>query len=361
MITTPTRRRIRATRWLALGAAFALVAAACGGDDDTADDTSPDTTAAEAPDDADTPAPPAETLSINIASDGFALGTQSWVAIDQGYFERHGVEASMQQYGTGIEAIQAVIARQADIGPALDFAVLNLAAAAGENMNVVAGIAAPNPGFHRLVVREGIEGPADLAGTRIGYVEGTSEHFVTEQYLIQNDVPLDDVELIPLPGLFELVGALRSNDIDASWLWAQGVDEALEDPSLVLLTDDSEVLDTVSIFLVTGAEWAAANEELLERLLLAYADATGFVQENPDEAAEIVADAVQGDADTLAGVIPNQRYEMGFTQVQLDAMDSIAQFLIDSGRLPADFDIRGFLNLEVMERVLPGSVTADLG
>ena len=56
-----------------------------------------------------------------------------WISINKGFFAEEGIEAVFQQYGTGIEAIQAVIAGAADIGPALDFAVLNPSKNRSEN------------------------------------------------------------------------------------------------------------------------------------------------------------------------------------------------------------------------------------
>ena len=85
-----------------------------------------------------------------------------------------------------------------------------------------------------------------------------------------------------------------------------------------------------------------------------------MLNEEPEAAAQIVADAVSGDAELFANITPNQNYGVAFTQVQLDSFDAIAQFLIDSGRLPADFDIRDFIDFRAMESAVPGSVTADL-
>ena len=302
-----------------------------------------------------------EPLQVNFASDGFLLGSQAWVSLDQGFFEEENLEADVSLFGTGIEAIQAVIARQADIGPALDFAVLNLAAAADENMRVVGAIAAPRPGFHSLAVQNDINGPEDLVGTKIGYVEGTSEHFVTIRYLEKNGIDLADVELVSLPGLFELVGALRTNDIQAAWVWLSGTQEAQDDENLKILTDDSDVLDTVAIYLVATTEWADANQETLVRILRSYDKASQVINDDTETAAQIVADAVSGNAELFANIMPNQRYGVGFSQVQLESFDAIAQFLIDSGKLPADFDIREFIDFRAMEEAVPGSVTADLG
>jgi len=322
---------------------LALVAAACSSADDTVDTE------------------PTEPQSVRIASDGFLLGAQSWVSLDRGFFAEENLEVDVSLFGTGIEAIQAVIARQAGLGPALDFAVLNLAAAAKDNMRVVGAIAAPKPGFHSLAVRNDINGPEDLVGMKIGYVEGTSEHFVTIQYLLQNGISLDDVDLIAMPGLFELVGALRTDDIQAAWTWLSGTQEVEDDENLKILTDDSDVLDTVAIYLVAGAEWADENQDIIVKVLRAYDKASTVLNDEPEAAAQIVADAVSGDAELFAKFIPNQRYRVEFTQVQLDSFDAIAQFLVDSGKLDADFDIRDFIDFDAMETAVPGSVTADLG
>ena len=197
----------------------------------------------------------ANARKVNFAADGFLLGSQMWISINKGFFAEEGITAGFQQYGTGIEAIQAVIAGAADIGPALDFAVLNLAASAKENMKVVAGIAAPKPGWHKLAMRNDLNSAKDLRGKKIGYVKGTSEHFVTLQHLIQNGVNLNDVELVPLPGLFELVGALLSDEIQASWIWANAVKQIKDSSSHKIVMNDSKVLDTVAIYLVAKTSW----------------------------------------------------------------------------------------------------------
>jgi ABC-type nitrate/sulfonate/bicarbonate transport system substrate-binding protein len=356
---------LRRPRWIfiAIFLVLALVVTACvvGGETAPAEPAAVEETGPTESEEQTSTEPEDETpISVNLAADGFLLGSQSWVSIDRGFFEEENIEADVSLFGTGIEAIQAVIARQADLGPALDFAVLNLAAAAEENMRVVGAIAAPKPGFHSLAVRNEINGPEDLVGTKIGYVQGTSEHFVTIRYLEQNGIDLADVELIPFPGLFELVGALRTNDIQAAWVWLSGTQEANEDESLKVLTNDADVLDTVAIYLVASSEWADENQEAITRVLRAYDKASVVLNEEPEAAAQIVADAVSGDAELFANFIPNQRYRVEFTQVQLDSFDAIAQFLIDSGKLPADFDIREFIDFAAMEKAVPGSVTADL-
>lgn len=352
---------------LAVVALFALVAVGCGGDDDAepapapASEPEPEPAAEPEPEPEPVAEPEPEPVSVKVAADGFLLGTQAWISLDQGFFDEELVEADVSLFGTGIEAIQGVIARQADVGHALDFAVLNLVAAADENMVIVSGIAAPNPGFHSLSVRNEIAGPEDLVGTKIGYVEGTSEHFVTLRHLEQNGISVDDVELVPLPGLFELVGALKTNEIQAAWTWLDGTNQAREDENLTVLRNDVGVLDTVAIYMIAEASWAADNQETIERMLRAYHKASAYINEDPVRAGKIVADAVSGNAELFGNIIPNQNYGIGVNQVMVDSLDAIAGFLIDRGVLEEGFDVRGFMDLAAMERAVPGSVTADIG
>jgi len=302
----------------------------------------------------------ANARKVNFAADGFLLGSQMWISIDKGFFTEEGIEAGFQQYGTGIEAIQAVIAGAADIGPALDFAVLNLAASAKENMKVVAGIAAPKPGWHKLAMRNDLNSAKDLRGKKIGYVKGTSEHFVTLQHLIQNGVNLNDVELVPLPGLFELVGALLADEIQASWIWANAVKQIKDSSSHKIVMNDSKVLDTVAIYLVAKTSWVNKNQKLLESILRSYNRASKVIQSNPNESAAIIARSNKGNDKVFKALIQGQGFNIAFTPVMLNSFDSIAQFLIDSGKLPSNFNIRSSLDLRAMKKAVPGSVTANL-
>jgi sulfonate transport system substrate-binding protein len=200
----------------------------------------------------------------------------------------------------------------------------------------------------------------DLRGKKIGYVKGTSEHFVTLQHLIQNGVNLNDVELVPLPGLFELVGALLADEIQASWIWANAVKQIKDSSSHKIVMNDSKVLDTVAIYLVAKTSWVNKNQKLLESILRSYNRASKVIQSNPNESAAIIARSNKGNDKVFKALIQGQGFNIAFTPVMLNSFDSIAQFLIDSGKLPSNFNIRSFLDLRAMKKAVPGSVTANL-
>jgi len=166
---------------------------------------------------------------------------------------------------------------------------------------------------------------------------------------------------VPLPGLFELVGALKTNEIQAAWTWLDGTNQARYDENLTVLRHDAGVLDTVAIYMIAEAGWAADNQDAIERVLRSYDKASAFISDDPVRAGQIVADAVSGNAELFGNTIPNQNYRIGVDQVMVDSLDAIAAFLIERGVLEDGFNVRGFMDLAAQERAVPGSVTADLG
>ena len=166
--------------------------------------------------------------------------------------------------------------------------------------------------------------------------------------------------MVPLPGLFELVGALLADEIQASWIWANAVNQIKDSSSHKIVMNDSKVLDTVAIYLVAKTDWVNKNQKLLESILRSYDKASKVIQADPNGSAEIIAKSNKGNSKVFKALIQGQRYNMAFTPVMLNSFDSIAQFLIDSGKLPSDFNIRNFLDLRAMKNAVPGSITANL-
>jgi ABC-type nitrate/sulfonate/bicarbonate transport system substrate-binding protein len=166
--------------------------------------------------------------------------------------------------------------------------------------------------------------------------------------------------LVPLPGLFELVGALLADEIQASWIWANAVKQIKDSSSHKIVMNDSKVLDTVAIYLVAKTSWVNKNQKLLESILKSYNRASKVIQSNPNESAEIIARSNKGNAKVFKALIQGQGFNIAFTPVMLNSFDSIAQFLIDSEKLPSSFNIRTFLDLRAMKKAVPGSVTANL-
>ena len=298
-------------------------------------------------------ASPSAPTQVRIAVDSFALGSQMWVAKSQGYFAAENITVVPQTYQTGVAAAQAVIAGQADLAPVLDFAALSVLS---NNIRILGAIAEPQPGFHKLAVRASFTGPSDLKGKKIGYVPGTAEAYITTKYVAQNNLQ-GSVTLVPLPSLFELVGALKTGQIAAGWVWANGVTQVKQDKNLKIAANDSIVPHTDSIFLIARTTYAQQNAAVITRVLRAFDKASTFINANTQQAAQIIASSEQGDASTLAVVLPAQGFGLGMTAPQMAALQAIAQFMVKAGKLQLPQSLATYFDLQPMRNAVPSKVT----
>jgi NitT/TauT family transport system substrate-binding protein len=324
--------RIRRVGAVAASALIAVSAAACSGSNDNAG---------------------GHEVSVQFAADSFTLGSQMYVAMDQGYFAEQGIKAVPQTYQTGIDAAKAVIAGQADIAPALDFATLSVLS---DKVTILASIATPKPGFHKLAVRSDFTKPQDLKGKKMGFVAGTAEAYITTKYLEQNGLS-DSVQMISLPGLFELVGALKTGDIDAAWVWANGTDQVKEDSHLKIAGDDSIVPHQNSIFLLARTDWAKQHADLSEKILRAYDKADTFISQNNKKAAQIIATADKGDASAIESTLPGQNFGLGMTKEQMSGLQEILNFMVSSGNIKDPGQLSDYFDLAPLKKVVPSKVT----
>lgn len=357
--------------------AFGLVAAACGSDDGASESTSPPDTEAttptsEAPETTEpastepastepasteppvtgAPDEPLEPLSIRLAVDGFTGATQVWVALANGYFDDEALEVETVPFQTGFEALQSLPAGEVDAAWALDFAAVS---SSSPNLAIHASVMSPMPGFHKMTFAEGITAPADLAGGKLGIIEGTAQSYVSSLWLEQNGLS-EQVELIPLPGPFELVVALKTGEIQGSFLFGASVAEVTPESGLTVYGDDSEVLEVQGFYMITTSDYASENTEAIARLLRVLELASADIIADPDDAAELTAAAVGGNAAALLPSIQTMQPGIGFTTAQRDQLVSIEQFLKAGGRIPAETDVVATLQLDTLREVAPDRV-----
>ncbi|MHB1089590.1 MAG: ABC transporter substrate-binding protein [Ilumatobacteraceae bacterium] len=293
-----------------------------------------------------------DVIAMNIAVDGFTLGTPVWVALENGYFAEEGLEVTPVSFESGFEAVQSLSAGQVDVAWALDFATVS---SSSGKLAVLSVIASPATGFHKMTFGSGISSPADLEGKKIGVVEGTSQSYVTTLWVQANGLE-GSVELVPLPQGFEIVTALKTGEIQAAFLWGTAAAEVTEDSGLTIVGDDSSLLKVQGIYALSTAEFASANTEAISRMLRAIQKANEAIAADPDAAAQLTATAVSGNPEALLPSIKNSNPGIGFSTALRDQLVAIEQFLKSAGKIPDTTDVIATLNLDALRLVAPDSV-----
>jgi len=294
----------------------------------------------------------ADPLTIRIGVDPYTTGSQIWVAKEKGFFEAHGIDAKISTYATGIEALDATLTGNADVGVGLDFpTALRMQS---RQLTLLASIFKSNPGWHKLAVSKAIQGDADLKGKSFGIATGTAQHLVTIKYLEQKGLQPSDYTLVPFSSLVEIVASLKAGRLDAAFVWADGVKMATDTGEFRILTDDSEAKLNQSAYVSANTAFAKNNRAAVVQMLKAMNDATEFLKTNPEEAAEMIAKNTKAPKEAVLNLLKLNTFHLDLTDDERAGFADIAEFASEVIKTPINFDTA--VDPSYLAEAVPGAV-----
>lgn len=367
--------------------ALALVAAACGGDDDD-DDAAAATTegAAEA-----TAAPGTDPAGTTAATEpGATTGTDAPSATDAGepatlrlgYFPNvtHapaiiGVETGLfadalgsnvtletSTFNSGTEVVEALFSGALDasfIGP--NPAINGYAQSDGSALRIVAGTTS---GGASLVVREGIDAPADLAGTTLASPSlGNTQDVALRAWLLEQGFATDtagggDVRITPQDNADTLT-AFQTDAIDGAWVPEPWATRLVSEGGGHVLVNEQDIWPDgqfVTTHLIVTTEFLADHPDVVKHLIEGLADAVDESNGDAAAAQATVNDGIEKVTtsrladETIAGAWENLEFTLDpiASSLQTSADHAIAAGLLD----PVDLASPGIYDLTLLNEVL---------
>lgn len=139
-----------------------------------------------------------------------------WVALEQGFFKREGLEVELMYIRSGPFGLAAILSGDVAFGSVGGAAVLN-AIEQKADIRVIA-IPIKKPAFS-LVTSSNIRNPSDLVGKKVGITRfGGLYDFGLRYALRQWKIPTNQVQILQIGGISEIVAAVHSGQIDAAVL-----------------------------------------------------------------------------------------------------------------------------------------------
>lgn len=308
-------------------------------------------------------------VALAACSGGAAAQTPSTITLDWAYYNptslvlRHfgwleeelsadGIEVAWVQSAGSNKAIEFLNSGSVQFGSTAGAAAL-LAKVSGSPIKSV--YAYSQPEWTALVTLEDsdIQTVEDLAGRRVAVTRGTDPHIFLVRALADHGLSEDDIEAVLLQHA-DGRNALVQGQVDA---WA-GLDPMMAEAELeqgARLFYRRPELNTWGILNV-NEEFAAQHPELVEKVIAAYERARKWALENPDELAEILAEA----ADLSIEVAQAQLDRTSFTTPKLgdpqyESILGAGEALQAAGEIEADVDVQA-----VLDELFDPSFTADL-
>lgn len=333
----------------------AMLLTGCGSSDSTSSENenisnegtseSDDSETAEVSDEAE--------VTLRIAAQPYPLYSNIWVAYELGYLEEElaavGADFTWTEFQSGPLVNEAVAAGEADLGYMADLPAI-IAKSSGQEIEIVSNVAYGEKGLAVLVTPDSdITSVADLKGKKVAYATGSYAQHLLALLLDQEGLTLDDVESINL-GAGDQPTALTTGEVDAIVIWEQYISKLTSEGSTVVLADGTGV-KRGNMVTYAVSSYAEENPEVIEAYIRALDRADEYIESNPEDAAAAIADDFGVEADLMELILDNFTFTTELTQDDIDEIEKVKDFSLESGIISNDVDIDSFINTEYLEAI----------
>ncbi len=248
------------------------------------------------------------------------ISGQLILAKEMGFFEQEGLDVSCRLLSSGTmmpkEVMDAVPKPFAFTQTPITTLVLQ---DKGVDVKIVAPLADIS-GTQQIVIREtaGIHAPEDLVGKRIGMAKGAAVYIAIQRMAREFGIDLASVEFVHLLPP-EQLQAMEKGEIDAIACWEPWTSKAQTVGGKFWFSGaQSEISENEGAIkwlvnqsaLMTFPENFERSPETLKAVLRAFQTATKFINENIEQAAEILAKPLSLEKEAVLKIVSLNKYSM---------------------------------------------------
>ena len=220
-------------------------------------------------------------------------GAQSgmFMAKQEGLFKKHGLDVELIHIPSSSRAIQAILAGEIVFSfmDGSNFAQANLK---GANLALMAG--ATNRQVFSLMARSEFKRITDLKGKKIGITRiGSSTHTSALYALGSAGLRTNDYQLLPLLEVPNIFTALAAGQIDAGVMSPPTNARAKKAGFVELMNVAKEGPEFVSVAIGTTRSYIKANEDVVRRVVRAYAEGVQIFKNNKPAALKMIVNQLK--------------------------------------------------------------------
>ncbi len=298
-------------------------------------------------------APP---VQIRVGTVPTAASTLIYIADDEHFFEKNGLDITVTDYSTGTATTDALLAGNEDLVWVAEFPMVRRAFE-GDEISIIAVVDRFNEQHIFGRKDRGISTAADLPGKKIGIPRNTIAEFYLGRYLQLHGMGMRDVPIVDVAAKDSL-DALTSGMVDGVISWepfssqirAQMADRIVALP----IQSNQPGFGTIA----ARNDWIRRNPDIATRFLRSLAQAEEFADGNPTAAKAIVRKHLDYDDAFTETIWSENQLSLSLDQSLITAMEDEARWMIAHNMTNATTvpDFRRYINTDMLESVKPGSV-----
>lgn len=274
------------------------------------------------------------TTKITLAAAPDFFYSDMYLAVQEGFLEKHGFDAELVEFPSGAEAVEAINAGQVDVTSATAATIVNLAGKKADARAI--GSTLVGDGWFSLVSGPDLDAHSisDLEGRTIAAQHNGVLDYHVRSFFGDHDYSLDNIDYQDVKNA-QLLTGLSRGDFDAVSMWEPNVSKALAS-----IPGSSVVLDSDETLPVTGYTVAGAavygDPDVMDRFQDAMAETIEWMEVNPDAVLELAMDKSGMSDEAMARTIQEKiTYRWDFSATDTENLHATADFFRDMGLLTA--------------------------
>lgn len=294
------------------------------------------------------------------------ISAQQIIADKKGYFKEEGLNISNKFIQSGGDMSSLISGGSAQVSfesPYTDIAL----AANGVGIKIVAPMA--NIGNTQAVVagkNANIVNGKDLEGKKVGIPAGAGVMIAIRNMCNELNVDINKIQFVTLSPS-DAIAALEKGDIDAMACWEPWISNAQSNGGKLLfsglksyLGDKQGDVNWMNFYttMQVSDTFLKEHPEEVKAMLRALKKATDFINENPDEAAEIIAKEINLDATQVKKIMSQNQYQMLYDDKFVNSCDEIANFMKETNNISSKPDFGKYADSSILKSVDETLVTA---
>lgn len=282
--------------------------------------------------------------------------TLTYIAEDRNFFAENGLNVTIRDYTSGMEAVKALSNGSVDIAATAEFPLVK---AALNQEKISAMVSIDKSLLQDIIGRKdrGIENISDFKGKRIGVTLGTIAQFYLGRFLTLHGINLQDVTVVNI-NPSESVDALTKGAVDAIIIWqpyANTVENDLGDNAAIWPVQSSQ---TTYIVEVAKNDWIAQHPDIVRRYVNALAQAEDYFVQHPDQTKSMMQKKLNYTDAYMAAVWDKNQFSISLDQSLVTAMEDEGRWMIKNNltnekTIP---NFRNYIYTKGLEEVKPEAV-----
>ena len=293
--------------------------------------------------------------SITIGEFPYETAALIYIAEDEGFFSRNGLNVTLKDYDSTSAAIDGLLNNEVNISGSPEFTVVG-DVFDKENIRIIGCIDKFQTTYIIGRRDKGIEGVSDLKGKKIGVHRGGIGEFYLGRFLDLHGISLKDVTITDMPPS-QWVLAITNGSVDAliSGAYIDQIQERLDGKIVLWPAQSSQSGYWV---ISCRSDWAASHPGQINKLLRSLDQAQEYTTNHPEGAMAIVQRKMNYTERYMSTAWPNHQFSLTLDQSLLIAMNDEGRWMINNylTRERTMPDFRDCIYAKGLEQVKPESV-----